>query len=114
MDINIKALEIEHTEAIDAYVEEKVGKLEKFLQSVQTPHSAHVEIGKSTGHHKNGAVMTCHVHLTLPGTTLHAENEATDLYAAIDMAADDLERQIVKFKETRGGNEREEEVTETE
>lgn len=101
MELNVKMLEIERTDAIDAYIEGKVGKLERFLQSVQNPHVAHVEAGRNTGHHKSGPVMTCHIHLTVPGATLHAESEATDLYAAIDLAADDLERQIVKYKETR-------------
>lgn len=45
--------------------------------------------------------MSCHVHLRLPGEVLHATAEATDLYAAIDVARADLQRQIVKYKEKR-------------
>lgn len=101
MEIHLKMLGIEHTAAIDAYVEDKVGKLEKFLQSVGTPHEIQVEIGKSNNRHKSGITMTCHMHLRLPGATLNAETEAEDLYAAIDSAHEDIERQIVKYKETR-------------
>ncbi len=101
MDLHLKATGIAHTPAIDAYVEEKIGGLEKYLEHVATPHKAQVEIGKTTKHHKNGPVMSCHAHLRLPGEMLHAKAEATDLYAAIDVARADLQRQIVKYKEKR-------------
>lgn len=101
MDIQIKATGIEHTAAIDMYAEEKIGSLEKFLQKVNTPHAVLVEFGKTSNHHKNGPVFSCHAHLTVPHETMHAESEAVDLYAAIDEVRDDLERQIIKYKEIR-------------
>jgi putative sigma-54 modulation protein len=103
MDIKIKASEIEHTAAIDGYIEKKIGRLEKFMKNVRGPHVAQIEIGKNSAHHKNGPVMTCHVHLSIPGASLNSERDAIDLYAAIDLASDDIERQIVKYKETRRG-----------
>jgi putative sigma-54 modulation protein len=103
MDLHVKAIGIEHTEAIDTYVEEKIGGLEKFLTKVPTPHDARIEIGKTSSHHKNGAVMMCHAHLSVPGAMLHAESDKEDLYAAIDEVKDELERQIIKYKEQRKG-----------
>lgn len=101
MDIQVKATGIEHTPAIDAYAEEKIGSLEKFLQRVNTPHTVVIELSKTSNHHKNGPVFSCHAHLTVPHETMHAEAEAADLYAAIDEVHDDLQRQIIKYKEIR-------------
>ena len=101
MDIRIKASGIAHTAAIDAYIEKKIGALKKYLAHIRPPHSAYVEVGKTSARHEQGDVMTCHAHLSLPRKALHAHAEAVDLYAAIDRVRDELERQIVRYKERR-------------
>ena len=37
--------------------------------------------------------------VTLPGRTLHADANAVDMYAAIDLLADKLDRLLLKHKE---------------
>ena len=41
------------------------------------------------------AEVTLHV----PGTDLHCESEESDLYAAIDLLADKLDRQVMRYKD---------------
>ncbi|TAL20194.1 ribosome-associated translation inhibitor RaiA [Patescibacteria group bacterium] len=101
MDTDIKTTNIELTPSIAAYIEDKIGGLEKYLKRVGSPHVVHVEAGKNTKHHRHGPVMFCHAHLSIPGATLHAKAEANDLYAAIDLAREELERQIVRYKEKK-------------
>ncbi len=102
MDIaNIKASGVELTPAISAYVERKLEHLDKFLVSVGEPKQAFVEVEKTTRHHKNGDIFRCEVMVKLPGKTLRAESNDTDLYAAIDAVRDALERQVIQYKETR-------------
>ena len=102
MDIaNIKASDLELTPAITAYVERKLEHLDKFLSSVGEPKQAFVEVEKTTRHHKSGDIFRCEVMIKLPGKTLRAESNDTDLYAAIDAVRDALERQVIQYKETR-------------
>jgi ribosomal subunit interface protein len=62
MQIKIKTTNIELTDAISSYVEEKLQSLEKFA----VPHEEenpllYVEVGKSTNHHQSGDVFRAEV-----------------------------------------------------
>lgn len=98
----MKATGFELTEAIAAYAEEKVRHMEKFLESVQLPHRARIEVERTTNHHNKGDVYRAEVMLELPGKTLRAEAQADELYAAIDAVKDILERQVIQYKERKG------------
>ncbi len=102
MDIaTIKASGLEMTDAIRAYVEKKLARMDRFLASVGEPKQAFVEVQKTTNHHKSGNIFRCELMLKLPGKTLRAEADDADLFSAIDRAEDTLERQVVKYKEAR-------------
>ena len=49
-----------------------------------------------------GTEVTLHVQ----GKELHCESEQEDLYAAIDLLVDKLDRQVLRYKEKRGYNPR--------
>ena len=87
------------TEAIKAYIEKRLSGLDKILSNFPTPQDAHVEVGKTTNHHKKGDIFRCEVNLHLLGKVLRAECESNNLYTAIDLSKDDLARQINSFKE---------------
>lgn len=102
MDISkIKSTGLDLTPAIVQYAEDKVRHMEKFLASVQEPKRASIELEKTTNHHNKGQIFRVEVMLELPGRTLRAEATHEDLYAAIDIMKDVLERQVVQYKETR-------------
>ena len=79
------------TDAIKQHIELKVGSLEKFL-----PTSADLEARVSIKIYD----LIQKVEVTIPGPQfiLRAEEEHTDLYAAVDLVIDKLERQIRKHK----------------
>lgn len=92
MKIKIRgANNFEVTNAISEYVESKVGSLERFLPSNQDLE-ARVNIKIYD--------LTQKVEVTIPGKQfiLRAEESHNDLYAAIDLVIDKLERQIRRHK----------------
>jgi len=100
MQFQIKATGILLTPAISSYIEEKLGKLAKFITDMDADNVlAHVEVGKTTGHHKKGKVFRAEVRLRLPGHTVYTEEEAEELYEAIDLIASEARRQIITQKE---------------
>lgn len=81
---------IEITEAIDQYIKEKVGKVEKYFDEID--NIAHVRVKVYDNESK--------IEVTIPmkQVTLRAEEIQSDLYKAIDLIADKLERQVRKYK----------------
>lgn len=92
MNYNIRGENIEVTEAIRDYVEKKIGKLDRYF--TETP-DANVHVNLRVNNDK-----TSKVEVTIPmkNITLRAEEENEDMYAAIDLIIDKLERQIRKHK----------------
>ena len=96
--IEIIGTNMELTEAIRSYVEEKLGTLVKMTEKY-SPCDVAVDVGKTSTHHAKGDVWKAELMLTIPGGTLRAESVKDDLYAAIDDANDELKRQLVERKE---------------
>ncbi len=91
MKYNIRGEKVEVTEAIKSYIVEKIGKLEKYFDNVEDIE-ANVVI-KIRGKEQK-------MEITIPTAqfTLRSEESHSDLYAAIDLTVDKLERQIRKNK----------------
>jgi putative sigma-54 modulation protein len=87
------------TDAIKNYVEERVAVLEKLTSSFESTAELRAELGKTSQHHTSGPFFFVEFHLDAPGTTLSAKAEGEDLYAVIDEVRDDLKRQLVDYKE---------------
>lgn len=92
MNFNIRGENIEVTPAIRDYVEKKIMKLERYF--TETPN-VNVNVNLKTNNDK-----TSKVEVTIPMTNLvlRAEEAHADMYAAIDLINDKLERQIRKHK----------------
>jgi len=91
MKFNIRGENLKVTEAIREYVEKKIGKLEKYFES---PITSDVHVNLSVYNDKQRIEVT----IPMSGLLLRGEVEHTDLYAAIDLVVDKLERQIRKYK----------------
>jgi putative sigma-54 modulation protein len=90
MQINITGHHIEVTPALKQYVTSKFDKLERHFDSVL---DVHVILTVEKLRHKAEA------DLRVSGNHIHAESTDGDMYAAIDLLVDKLDRQIVKHKE---------------
>lgn len=99
MKINIKATNLELSESIYAYIDEKINTLEKFIQSVDlSAVECWVEVAKTTNHHHKGDVFRAEADIRLPGKVLRAQAEQWDLHQAIDQVKDELQRELEKYK----------------
>ncbi len=90
MDISVTFRHLESTDALRDYAREKVSRIKKY---VGTP--ADVAVVLSLEKHRHQAEIT----LNTNGITVNAKDVTEDMYAAIDLAVDKLERQVKKHKE---------------
>ena len=91
MKFIIRGPKIEVTDAIRAYVESKIGRLDKYLE---TPDDITANILVSA----KGRNQKIEVTIPVKKVILRAEVEHEDLYASIDLVTEKLERQIRKNK----------------
>ena len=91
MKITIHGRKIEVTEAIKNYVEEKMKKLDKYFENPN-------EINATVVVKVRGNDQIIEVTVPSKRFTLRGEESHKDLYAAIDLVTDKIERQIRKNK----------------
>lgn len=98
MKINIRGEKMNITEAMKEYAEEKIQKLNKYIEDSN-------EITGTILFKVYGPKQKIEVTIPLKSCTLRVEEEGQDFYAIIDTSIDKLERQIKKNK-TRLANKR--------
>lgn len=91
MDYNIRGENLEVTPALRNYVEKKVSKLERYFD---TPPVADVHVKMEVQNTEHIIEVT----IPMPQLLLRAEESHSDMYAAIDLVVEKLERQIRKYK----------------
>jgi len=91
MKIQIRGNKVKITDAINMYIQEKIGRLDKYLEN---PEGVTASVLVSV----RGKDQTVEVTIPVKKFILRAEDTHTDLYAAIDLVSDKLERQIRKNK----------------
>ena len=90
MQINISGHHLDITDALRQYVNEKFNRLERHFDNIT---SIQVILSPEPNSHKAESTIR------ISGGELFATAEAGDMYAAIDMLTDKLDRQILKHKE---------------
>lgn len=91
MKMNIRGSKVKITQAINDYIENKIGRLDKYLEDPDNI-TANVVVKVK------GKDQTVEVTIPMKRLILRAEDTHSDLYAAIDLVSDKLERQIRKNK----------------
>lgn len=91
MELVIRGDKIKVTEAMKNYIEEKVGKLDKYIEDSSNIRANVLVKVKS---HNQIIEIT----IPLKSFILRSEESQEDIYAAVDKAVDKLERQIRKNK----------------
>lgn len=95
MSISITTHHVSITDPIKEYVEKKLKKLDKFSEVIQK-----IEIDLDVEPNKDQfdrQIITTTIWVT--GTTFRAKESHKDMYAAIDLQIEKLERQLRRFKE---------------
>ena len=91
MQKKMRGEKIKITPAIDSYVSEKVGKLDKYFENPE-------EISANILVRIRGIEQIVEVTIPIKNAVIRAEERSKDLYEAIDLVVDKLERQIRKNK----------------
>ena len=95
MHIHVNGKNIEITDAIKAYVKEKIGKVAARYDQIQGIDVVLTVIKNPSAEGKHIAELTCKTN----SGTIHSEEAAESMYASIDLLADKFARQITKFKD---------------
>lgn len=90
MQLNITGHHVDLTDSLKEYVSTKLEKLERHFD-----HISNVQVTLSVQKLRQIAEATLHI----SGADIHATAEQEDMYAAIDLLVDKLDRQILKHKE---------------
>ncbi|MEK4228449.1 ribosome hibernation-promoting factor, HPF/YfiA family [Solibacillus sp. FSL H8-0538] len=92
LNFNIRGENIEVTPAIRDYVEGKIEKIERYFnEDVNANANVNLKV-------YNDRQTKVEVTIPMKNVTLRAEERHNDMYAAIDLIVDKLERQIRKHK----------------
>ena len=101
MRINEKGTNMQITADIKDYLYKKLAHLEKFINQADDSVLCEVELGKTTNHHKAGDVFRTEINLHIAGKNLRAVSEMDELFASIDMAKDEMVRELQSNKDRK-------------
>ena len=89
MEITVTFRHMEPTESLKTYAEDKISKVEKYLDF---PVEAHIVLGVEKFRH------LADVTLSLNGTMIKGVEETEDMYSAIDQVMDKVEKQVKRYR----------------
>lgn len=108
MQITIEPKDIELTDALRSYTEEKLLSLTKYVHGIERMD---IDVGMVSRHHQKGKVYMCAAHIFLRNKDFYVSKEAEDLYKAVDKVKDHLRNELSEWKDQhlkkRKGEERE-------
>lgn len=100
MKINTQGSGIDLTPAINDYLSQKIGAIEKFIDLGDDSAILDIEVGKTTNHHKTAEdLFRAEFNLQWGGKQYFAAAEKSDLYAAIDEVKGEIVRLLERSKD---------------
>lgn len=102
MHIYVNGRNIEITDAIKAYVKEKIGKVANHYDQIQGIEVVLSVIKNPSASGKHVAEVLCKTNIG----TIKVEEAAESMYASIDLLADKLDRQVKKLKDKTLGSDK--------
>lgn len=96
MNINISGKNIDLTDAIKSYIEEKIHKLDQYLEEVEP---VAVDVRLETNRGRGEPWQKIEVTLSIPNLIIRSEEIGQDIYEVTDIIQEKLERKIRENKE---------------
>jgi putative sigma-54 modulation protein len=90
MQIHFTGHQVEVTDALKAFTEEKLGKLSRHFDRIITMHVTFTVEKLS---------QIVEATILIPKHEVHASAESENMYTAVDELVDKLDRQLIKYKE---------------
>lgn len=97
MELELLGRSVELTDGVRDHVEKRVDKLLRLLGDL---HGTRVELSRGVSH-SQGEVFTAQMTAKAGKRILRAEEMHGELFGAIDLAAEKMQRQIQRFKDRR-------------
>ncbi|MFN3927225.1 MAG: ribosome hibernation-promoting factor, HPF/YfiA family [Pseudanabaenaceae cyanobacterium] len=98
MELVIHGKNIEITDGIRGYVQQKLAKAIAHFQSLIGGVDVHLSVAKNP---RISAAQAAEVTIHANGTVIRVEEKSENLYASIDLVADKIARKLRKFKERK-------------
>ena len=97
INTKIKVTNMELTDVIQTYAEEKMSSVERLLGK-DSDALIEIELEKTTNHHKQGDIFRAEANVTIEGKLYRVEATKDDLYAAVDKVKKELFRTVRRRK----------------
>jgi putative sigma-54 modulation protein len=111
MNIEFRGVDIQITDAMKSFIEGKLGRFGRYLKEAgEDQVEVIVSISSVRSRHKDFAGnsqptlyrVDLHMYLkNIPHGSIHAWEEDVDVFAALDLCLDEIERQLIKLKQRR-------------
>lgn len=98
MKLVIHGKNIEITDAIRSYVDQKISKAVSHFRHLTNEVDVHLSVAKNS---RITPKQSAEVTLYINGAIVRAEESSENLYASVDMVASKITRQLRKYKEKR-------------
>jgi len=101
MKVTIKTTNLKLTPGIKKAIEEKIATLDKFIPHIDTLVEAFVEVALETRHHKKGKIYYAEANIKVPGRIIRSEAREDNIYRAINVVKDELQRAFKEYKKRK-------------
>jgi putative sigma-54 modulation protein len=94
MEIKIRGKNVELTPALKGYIEEKIGRLNKYFDQVKE-----VDVALTVERHKSiENTQKAEVTVFVNGSVIRGEEASVSMYSSVDIVVEKLERQLKRYK----------------
>jgi ribosomal subunit interface protein len=95
LPLQITIRDVEHSDALEAHIREKAGKLDEFFSHIM---SCRVVVEMPHKHHQQGKNFTVRIDIGVPGSEIVVNRDhAEDVYVALRDAFDAAKRQLEDY-----------------
>lgn len=94
MDLRIQSIHFDATEQLQAFIQKKVSKLEKYYEDIQKVEVSLKVVKPETAENKEAGVK-----VLIPNGEFYANKICDSFEQAVDESIEALEKQLVKHKE---------------
>ena len=95
MQINLSGHHVDISQALKNYVESKFVRLQRHFDQITNTHVVLIV---------ENSIQKSEAKIHVAGAEIFAAAESEDMYTAIDLMTDKLDRQLIKFKEKNRGH----------
>ena len=98
MEIRIQSIHFDASEQLQAFIQKKAAKLEKYCDEIRKVEVSLKVVKPETAKNKDAGIK-----VYVPNSDLYAEKVCDTFEEAVDLSLDALAKQLEKFKEKQRG-----------